>query len=124
MEHCITAFCNADVSLPKTYIRSGLQEILLEIFGQKPPSRGQILAFYARSYAVNSQQADEAIFYECVPVNLRQFCTPFFEGLDWEAFSIILAEKDIPNLKDILLSIPEDKYLVMQLAVRKVQRHF
>lgn len=37
---------------------------------------------------------------------------------------MIIAEKDIANLKDILVSIPEKKYLDMQLAVRKVQRHF
>ncbi|GLT98533.1 hypothetical protein SLE2022_160340 [Rubroshorea leprosula] len=78
-----------------------------------------------KGYEVNSPRVVEAIFYECVPVIISDnFVPPFFEVLDWGAFSIILAEKDIPNLKDILLSIPEEKYLEMQLAVRKVQRHF
>lgn len=78
-----------------------------------------------KGYEVNSPRVVEAIFYECVPVIISDnFVPPFFEVLDWGAFSLILAEKDIPNLKDILLSIPEEKYLQMQLGVRKVQKHF
>ncbi|KAK6944935.1 Exostosin, GT47 domain [Dillenia turbinata] len=68
-----------------------------------------------KGYEVNSPRVVEAIFYECVPVIISDnFVPPFFEVLDWHAFSIILAEKDIPNLKDILLSIPKEKYLEMQ----------
>nr|DAD35617.1 TPA_asm: hypothetical protein HUJ06_006257 [Nelumbo nucifera] len=78
-----------------------------------------------RGYEVNSPRVVEAIFYECVPVIISDnFVPPFFEVLDWEAFSVILPEKDIPNLKDILLSISHKKYLAMQLNVKKVQRHF
>ncbi|GAB4852631.1 hypothetical protein Ancab_016845 [Ancistrocladus abbreviatus] len=78
-----------------------------------------------KGYEVNSPRIIEAIFYECVPVIISDnFVPPFFEVLNWEAFSVIVAEKDIPNLKDILLSIPEEKYLALQLAVRKVQQHF
>lgn len=78
-----------------------------------------------KGYEVNSPRVVEAIFYECVPVIISDnFVPPFFEVLNWEAFSLIIAEKDIPNLKSILVAIPEKKYLDMQLAVRKVQRHF
>lgn len=78
-----------------------------------------------KGYEVNSPRVVEAIFYECVPVIISDnFVPPFFEVLDWGAFSLIIAEKDIPNLKDILLSIPDEKYLEMQLGVRKVQKHF
>ncbi|XP_022731392.1 probable glycosyltransferase At5g25310 [Durio zibethinus] len=78
-----------------------------------------------KGYEVNSPRVVEAIFYECVPVIISDnFVPPLFEVLDWGAFSIILAEKDIPNLKDILLSIPKERYLALQLGVRKVQRHF
>ncbi|KAL5835916.1 hypothetical protein ACOSQ4_015413 [Xanthoceras sorbifolium] len=78
-----------------------------------------------KGYEVNSPRVVEAMFYECVPVIISDnFVPPFFEVLDWEAFSVIVAESDIPNLKKILLSIPEEKYLQMQLAVRKAQRHF
>ncbi|AED92736.1 unnamed protein product [Arabidopsis thaliana] len=78
-----------------------------------------------KGYEVNSPRVVESIFYECVPVIISDnFVPPFFEVLDWSAFSVIVAEKDIPRLKDILLSIPEDKYVKMQMAVRKAQRHF
>lgn len=78
-----------------------------------------------RGYEVNSPRVVEAIFYECVPVIISDnFVPPFFDVLNWDAFSVFIAEKDIPSLKDILLSIPEEKYLQMQLAVRKVQKHF
>lgn len=78
-----------------------------------------------KGYEVNSPRIVEAIFYECVPVIISDnFVPPFFEVLNWDAFSVIIAEKDIPNLKNILVSIPEQKYLDMQLNVRKVQKHF
>ena len=78
-----------------------------------------------KGHEVNSPRVVEAIFYECVPVIISDnFVPPFFEILNWEAFSIIVAEKDISNLKEILTSISEEKYLELQLAVRKVQQHF
>ncbi|XP_045822592.1 probable glycosyltransferase At3g07620 isoform X1 [Trifolium pratense] len=78
-----------------------------------------------KGYEVNSPRVVEAMFYECVPVIISDnFVPPFFEVLNWDAFSLILAEKDIPNLKQILLSVPEEKYLKLQLGVRRVQKHF
>ncbi|KAK4383888.1 putative glycosyltransferase [Sesamum angolense] len=78
-----------------------------------------------KGYEVNSPRVVEAIFYECVPVIISDnFVPPFFEVLNWDAISVIIAEKDIPNLRSILLSIPEEKYMDMQLGVRKVQQHF
>ncbi|KAJ0243883.1 Exostosin family protein [Hirschfeldia incana] len=78
-----------------------------------------------KGYEVNSPRVVESIFYECVPVIISDnFVPPFFEVLDWSAFSVIVAEKDIPRLKEILMSIPEEKYVKMQMAVRKAQRHF
>ncbi|XP_043707855.1 probable glycosyltransferase At5g03795 isoform X2 [Telopea speciosissima] len=79
----------------------------------------------AKGYEVNSPRVVEAIFYECVPVIISDnFVPPFFEVLDWNAFSVIVPEKDIPNLKGILLSIPEKNYTEMQMRVKKVQKHF
>ncbi|RYR67980.1 hypothetical protein Ahy_A03g014452 isoform C [Arachis hypogaea] len=78
-----------------------------------------------KGYEVNSPRVVEAIFYECVPVIISDnFVPPFFEVLDWDAFSLILAEKDIPNLKNILVSVPEEKYVKLQLGIRRVQKHF
>lgn len=184
MENSIKALCNADVtigfkigrdvSLPETFVRYARNP--LRDIGGKPPSKRNILAFYAgnshgylrpillkhwkdkdpdmriygllptnvskrmnymqhmksskycicpKGHEVNSPRVVEAIFYECVPVIISDnFVPPFFEVLNWEAFSVIVAEKDVSNLKNILVSIPEEKYIEMQLAVRKVQRYF
>uniref|UniRef100_A0A5B7BN06 Exostosin GT47 domain-containing protein n=1 Tax=Davidia involucrata TaxID=16924 RepID=A0A5B7BN06_DAVIN len=108
----------------------------MKIFGPMPPGVASKMNYIQhmksskycicpKGYEVNSPRVVEAIFYECVPVIISDnFVPPFFEVLDWGAFSVIVAEKDIPNLKDILLSISEEKYLEMQLGVRKVQQHF
>ncbi|GFS41238.1 glycosyltransferase family exostosin protein [Actinidia rufa] len=79
----------------------------------------------ARGYEVHTPRIVEAIYYECVPVIISDnYVPPFFEVLDWEAFSVFILQKDVPNLRNILLSIPEEKYLVMQQRVKMVQRHF
>lgn len=108
----------------------------MKIYGPMPPGVASKMNYIQhmksskycicpKGYEVNSPRVVEAIFYECVPVIISDnFVPPFFEVLDWGAFSVIIAEKDIANLKDILVSIPEKKYLDMQLAVRKVQKHF
>uniref|UniRef100_A0A5B7BUN7 Exostosin GT47 domain-containing protein n=1 Tax=Davidia involucrata TaxID=16924 RepID=A0A5B7BUN7_DAVIN len=79
----------------------------------------------AKGYEVNSPRVVEAIFYECVPVIISDnFVPPFFEVLNWESFAVFVPEKDIPNLKNILLSISAKRYLEMQQRVKKVQQHF
>ena len=52
------------------------------------------------------------------------FALPLNDVLDWTAFSVVVAEKDIPKLKEILLAIPLRRYLVMQTNVKMVQKHF
>ncbi|KAL2553692.1 putative glycosyltransferase [Forsythia ovata] len=108
----------------------------MKIFGPMPPGVASKMNYIQhmksskycicpKGYEVNSPRVVEAIFYECVPVIISDnFVPPFFEVLNWDAFSVIIAEKDIPNLKNILISIPEEKYIKMQLSVKKVQRHF
>nr|XP_043612321.1 probable glycosyltransferase At5g03795 [Erigeron canadensis] len=79
----------------------------------------------AKGSEVNSPRVVEAIFYECVPVIMSDnFVPPFFEVLDWESFAVFIREKDIPDLKHILLSIPNKKYLQMHQRVKEVQQHF
>lgn len=76
-------------------------------------------------YEVNSPRIVESIYYECVPVIIADnFVPPFNEVLDWSAFSVIVPEKDIPRLKEILLAIPLRKYLIMQKNVKVLQKHF
>ncbi|XP_054788486.1 probable glycosyltransferase At5g03795 [Prosopis cineraria] len=79
----------------------------------------------ARGHEVNSPRVVEAILNECVPVILSDnFVPPFFEVLNWESFVVIVTEKDIPNLRNILLSISEERYLEMYKRVKQVQEHF
>lgn len=107
----------------------------MKIFGRLPRGKGNKnyvhhmksskYCICARGYEVNSPRVVEAIFYECVPVIISDnFVPPFFEVLNWETFAVFISEKDIPNLKNILLSIPEKRYLQMQMRVKRVQQHF
>ncbi|MQM16442.1 hypothetical protein Taro_049399, partial [Colocasia esculenta] len=76
-------------------------------------------------YRAFSPRVVEAIRYECVPVIISDnYVPPFFDVLNWEAFSVRVAERDIAMLKDILLSIPKKKYISLQMGVRRVQKHF
>eukprot|EP00249_Psilotum_nudum_P011504 c23215_g1_i1 orf=1772-2443(+) len=76
-------------------------------------------------YEVNSPRIVEAIYNECVPVILADgFVLPFSDVLDWNAFSLHLPEKDIPNLKLILSEIPNNRYEEMHANVKQIQRHF
>ncbi|RWW37441.1 hypothetical protein BHE74_00057446 [Ensete ventricosum] len=76
-------------------------------------------------YEVNSPRIVEAIHYECVPVIIADnFVLPFQEVLDWSAFSVVVAEKDIPRLKEILLGISGERYMAMQMNVKRLQKHF
>lgn len=107
----------------------------MRIFGPMPHTKGNMnyiqhmrsskYCICAKGYEVNSPRVVEAIFYECVPVIISDnFVPPFFETLNWESFAVFVLEKDIPNLKDILLSIPEKRFRQMQMRVKKVQQHF
>lgn len=79
----------------------------------------------ARGHEVNSPRVVEAIFHECIPVIISDnFIPPFFEVLNWESFAVFVMENDIPNLRNILLSISEERYLEMHKRVKKVREHF
>lgn len=107
----------------------------MKIFGPMPHVKGNTnyiqhmksskFCICPRGHEVNSPRIVEAIFLECVPVIISDnFVPPFFEVLDWESFAVIVLEKDIPNLKNILVSISEEKYIEMHKRVKKVQQHF
>ncbi|KAI7988732.1 putative glycosyltransferase [Camellia lanceoleosa] len=107
----------------------------MKIFTRLPPVKGNKnyiqhmksskYCICARGFAVHSPRVVESILYECVPVIISDnYVPPFFEVLNWESFAVFVLEKDIPDLKNILLSIPEEKYLEMQKRVKEVQQHF
>lgn len=54
----------------------------------------------------------------------QHYILPFSDVLYWDAFSVSISVNEIPNLKEILMGIPEEKYLIMHERVKQVQRHF
>ncbi|CAI9100416.1 OLC1v1037414C1 [Oldenlandia corymbosa var. corymbosa] len=79
----------------------------------------------ARGYDVHTPRVIESIYFECVPVIISDnYVPPLFDVFEWESFAVFVLEEDIPNLRNILLSIPESKYIEMQNRVKLVQRHF
>ncbi|KAF8409793.1 hypothetical protein HHK36_005872 [Tetracentron sinense] len=76
-------------------------------------------------HEVASPRVVEAIYSECVPVLISQhYVLPFSDVLNWDSFSVQVSVREIPNLKNILMAIPQDRYLKMQERVKHVQRHF
>jgi hypothetical protein len=76
-------------------------------------------------YEVNSPRIVEAFYYECVPVIIADnFVLPLSDVMDWSAFSVVVAEKDIPSLKTILQGISLRMYVAMHTCVKRLQRHF
>ncbi|KAM7274757.1 hypothetical protein ACFE04_016623 [Oxalis oulophora] len=107
----------------------------MKIFGRLPSSKGDTnyiqlmksskFCICPRGFKANSPRLVEAIFFECVPVIIADnYVPPLSEVLNWEKFAVFVMEKDIPDLKKILVSISEKKYIEMHKMVKKVQHHF
>ncbi|KAM7498477.1 hypothetical protein LguiA_022891 [Lonicera macranthoides] len=76
-------------------------------------------------HEVASPRIVEALYAECIPVVISQhYILPFSDVLYWDSFSVSISISEIPNLKEILMGIPEEKYLRMHERVKQVQRHF
>ncbi|KAL3532026.1 hypothetical protein ACH5RR_005547 [Cinchona calisaya] len=76
-------------------------------------------------YEVASPRMVEALYMGCVPVLIKEgYVIPFSDVLNWKAFSVIIPVKDIPNLKKILMGIPQRQYIKMQRRGIQVRRHF
>ncbi|CAA6666775.1 unnamed protein product [Spirodela intermedia] len=108
----------------------------MKIYGPLPSRVSKVMSYVQHmktsrfcicpmGYEVNSPRIVEAIYYECVPVIIADnFVPPFDEVLDWSSFSVVVAEKDIPILKNILQEISLSRYISLQTNVKKLQKHF
>ncbi|KAG6739265.1 hypothetical protein POTOM_056856 [Populus tomentosa] len=76
-------------------------------------------------HEVASPRIVEAIYAECVPVILSDhYVLPFSDVLRWEAFAIQVNVSEIPRLKEVLVSVPEEKYRRLKEGLRAVRKHF
>ncbi|KAJ6330165.1 hypothetical protein OIU76_008898 [Salix suchowensis] len=136
MANCIRALCNSDAkedfvfgkdaSLPETYVLTPQNP--LRDLGGKRASKRSILAFFAGSMHGylrpillqhwENKDPDMKIFGK-LPKVKEQRQNELHSVLNWESFAVFILEKDIPNLKNILLSIPEKKYRRMQMRVKR-----
>ncbi|KAM7515807.1 hypothetical protein LguiA_005390 [Lonicera macranthoides] len=74
---------------------------------------------------VNSARIADSIHYGCIPVILSNYYDlPFNDILDWQKFSVILKEKDVYQLKEILKGIPDSEFVTLHHNLVKVQKHF
>ncbi|CAA6673198.1 unnamed protein product [Spirodela intermedia] len=145
-QNSIRVLCNAntsegfnpskDVSLPEINLKTGLTagiiggphpglRILTPGISYYDMMRKAKFCICPSGYEVASPRVVEAIYLECVPVIISDgYVLPFSDVLNWKSFSIQVAKKDIPNLKEILLGVSQRQYIRMQRRVRLVQRHF
>ncbi|KAG6422631.1 hypothetical protein SASPL_113008 [Salvia splendens] len=76
-------------------------------------------------YEVASPRVVEAIYSECIPVLISDgYLPPLGDVLNWSEFSLVIEVKNIANIRKILTSISEEKYLRMYERLRQVQKHF
>ncbi|KAG1330410.1 hypothetical protein COCNU_02G003780 [Cocos nucifera] len=65
-----------------------------------------------------------SMFKRYVVHNVTYVKNPVSGGISWSLALASLQQEDVPRLKEILLSIPREKYLSLQMGVRKAQQHF
>lgn len=76
-------------------------------------------------YEVASPRVVEAIYSECIPVLISDgYVPPLSDVLNWDEFSLVIEVENIVNIRKILMSVSEKRYLRMHERLRQVQRHF
>lgn len=80
---------------------------------------------HVKGYEVNTARVVDAIHYGCIPVLISNYYDlPFANILDWSKFSIIVNQRDVALLKNILTSVSEQKYLNLYENLCMVRKHF
>ncbi|KAK6916199.1 Exostosin, GT47 domain [Dillenia turbinata] len=70
---------------------------------------------------VNSARITDSIHYGCVP---DYYDLPFSDILNWRKFAVVLRERDVYQLKDILKAIPDMEFVALHNNLVKIQKHF
>jgi hypothetical protein len=72
-----------------------------------------------------SSRAEDAVLHGCIPVVIMDRVHAVFESvLDWDLFSVRVAESEVERLPQILASIPEDHVVRMQARLARVAHRF
>nr|KYP65147.1 hypothetical protein KK1_011376 [Cajanus cajan] len=146
MAKCLRALCNADVkegfvlgkdvSLPETFVRSA-QRPTRNIGGNKVSKRKTLAFFaggmhgYVRPILLQhweNKDPDMKIFGTLPRSKGNRNYIQYMKSSKYcicaKGYEVNSPRKDIPNLKNILISIPQKRYLEMQMMVKRVQQHF
>jgi hypothetical protein len=74
-----------------------------------------------RGYGASSFRMYEAMQLGSIPVYVTdKVYTPFTDVLDWNDFAVIIEEKDISSIHEILLSYDEERIVMMQKNLKEV----
>lgn len=89
-------------------------------------SKKSIFGLAIRGFGLNSFRLYELFQLNCIPVIITdKFYLPFEDDLNWNSFCVLLNEKDIPNLYEILLNISPEKQDQMRQKGKEVyESHF
>ncbi|KAH0853261.1 hypothetical protein HID58_093384 [Brassica napus] len=108
-----------DVALPQV-----LQPFALPAGGNDVENRTKFCICPGGSQ-VNSARITDSIHYGCVPVILSDYYDlPFSDILDWRKFAVVLRERDVYDLKQILKNITQSEFVSLHNNLVKVQKHF
>ncbi|XP_071698404.1 probable glycosyltransferase At5g03795 [Rutidosis leptorrhynchoides] len=79
----------------------------------------------ASGWEVASPRMVEALYMGCVPVLIKDdYAKPFSDVLNWNTFSVDISTSHISQMKDILMAIPQRKYIKLQRKGVQVRKHF
>ncbi|RAL43923.1 hypothetical protein DM860_014059 [Cuscuta australis] len=74
---------------------------------------------------VNSARIADSIHYACIPVILSNYYDlPFNDIINWHKFAVVLREKDVYELKQILKNITQEEFVTLHYNLLKIQKHF
>lgn len=104
------AFSNWSNRVPEDNFKYFINKTLSSIFCLAP-----------RGYGASSFRMYEAMQLGSIPVYVTdKVYTPFTDVLDWNDFAVIIKEKDISSIHEILLSYDEDRIVMMQKNLKEV----